>query len=112
MPFDATPTDDGGDDPDAALRAWASIRISCAEAMVANGAAHHLREAAFLVGQIVHAVWEFWMINGYEPDLGLLGEQLDLLRMIARWHSSQSLWSSDPQSKPRHCPARRRPTCW
>jgi hypothetical protein len=82
MPFDATPTDDGGDDPAAGLRAWASIRISCAEAMIADGAEQHLQQARFLVAQIVYAICEFRAIWNYVPDLGVLDDRLDVLRSM------------------------------
>ena len=82
MPFDSADFKDPGDDPSRELKAWASIRVSCAECMVADGAAHHLRDAAFLVALIDHAIWEHEMIWNEPPDLGLLGERLDLLRSM------------------------------
>ena len=57
-----------------------AIRVSCAECMVAHGSDEQLATAALIVALIDHEVWEFWVVWGYEPDLGLLDERLDLLR--------------------------------
>jgi hypothetical protein len=81
MPFDQL-LDDGGDDPADALRRWALVRVSFCESALADGSAHHLQQARFVVDLIAYEVWMFTTIWGYQPDLGAVGLRLDLVRQM------------------------------